>query len=242
VDLLIDIGNTSLKWATQGPGGGAAMQSLRHHGGLPIDLHASWEALPAPKRVLVSNVAGAALGAELTRACLAHWGLAPRFAQTRAQCFGVRIAYAEPERLGVDRWLALLAAYRDYAPPVLIVDAGTAVTYDALVGDGQHLGGLILPGMRLMREAVLARTQIPPVEPEESPELWGRDTASAVANAALLAPTALAERLGERLRDQTGAEPELILTGGDGEQLLAALERPARLVPDLVLRGLALLA
>lgn len=242
MDLLIDIGNTSLKWATRGAGGGMAMQGLRHHGGLPIDLHAAWERLPVPQRILVGSVAGEALGAELARACQAHWGLTPRFARTRAECCGVRVAYAQPERLGVDRWLALLAAHRDYASTALIVDAGTAVTYDALLADGRHLGGLILPGMRLMRESVLARTQIPPVEAEESREPWARDTASAVANATLLAPAALAERLCDRLRAETGAEPELILTGGDGERLVAALERPARLVPDLVLRGLALLA
>lgn len=242
MDLLIDLGNTSLKWATWGSGGGTAMRSLCHHGGLPLDLHAAWESLPAPERILVGNVAGDALGAELIRACQAHWGIAPRFARTRAECCGVRVAYAEPERLGVDRWLALLAAHRDCASTALIVDAGTAVTYDALLADGRHLGGLILPGMRLMREAVLTRTQIPPVVPEESPEPWARDTATAVANGAIQAPAALTERLWDRLRDQADAEPELILTGGDGERLLAALYRPARLVPDLVLRGLALLA
>lgn len=242
MDLLIDIGNTSLKWVTSGSDQALPMQSLRHHGGLPLDLNAAWEELPAPRRVRVSNVAGRALGEALSRTCRALWGLEPVFAGVQPRCGGVTIAYAQPERLGVDRWLALLAARRIASGPVLIVDAGTAVTYDALLADGQHLGGLILPGVALMRAAVLSGTQIPPVESGGCRDLWARDTASAVSTAALWAPAALAERLHQHLRTQCGSQPELILTGGDGERLLAVLQHPARLVPDLVLQGLALLA
>ena len=142
MDLLIDIGNTNLRWATlEGdPPAGARpgptlgeVHTLRHHGALPIDLLAAWDRLPAPRKVLVGNVGGAELAAHLTRAVRSLWGLDPGFAATRAEGFGVRVAYAEPLRLGVDRWLALIAVHRHAPGPSLVIDAGTAITYDLLL-------------------------------------------------------------------------------------------------------------
>lgn len=255
MDLLIDIGNTNLRWATwdrDRPGGtqtGAGLgevHTLRHHGALPIDLLAAWDRLASPGQVLVSNVAGPELAAHLSRTVRSLWGLDPSFAATRAEGFGVRIAYAEPGRLGVDRWLALIAAHRHAPGATLIVDAGTAITYDLLLADGDHLGGLILPGVRMLRETLLAGTRIPPSEhqPEPGPAdpAWARDTAAAIAGASLQAPAALAERLWGRLRDQAGTEPQLILTGGDAERLASLVGVPTRILPALVLQGLALLA
>jgi type III pantothenate kinase len=153
----------------------------------------------------------------------------------------VTVAYAEPARFGVDRWLALLAARREAPGSALVLDVGTAVTYDLLLADGRHLGGLILPGMRMMRESLLAGTRIPAVEPADSLEPWAADTAPAVAAASVQAPAALTERLRDRLAAAAGEAPTVLITGGDAERLVAALDRPARFVPDLVLRGLALL-
>lgn len=241
MDLVIDIGNTSLKWTVCDRSELSEMQRVRHHGGLPIDLHAAWEQIPTPERVLVANVGGDALAAAVVRACRSRWGREPRFARTEPRCRGVTIAYAQPERLGVDRWLALLAGHHSCSGPVLIVDAGTALTYDLLLADGRHLGGLILPGIEMMRERLLAGTHIPRVEPEELAEPWAADTATAIAAGSIQAPAALAERLYDRLAAQIGGAPELIVTGSDGERLLPAIDRPAYLEPDLVLQGLALL-
>lgn len=241
MDLFIDIGNTSLKWAIGDRSNLSEMQGIRHHGGLPIDLHAAWEQLATPERVLVANVAGDALAAAVVRACRSRWGREPRFVHTERHCCGVTIAYEQSQRLGVDRWLVLLAGHQTCTGPVLIVDAGTAVTYDLLLADGRHLGGLILPGIELMRDSLLAGTRIPRVEPEELAEPWTADTATAIAAASIQAPAALAERLYDRLADQVGGAPDLIVTGSDGERLLAAIDRPASLEPDFVLQGLALL-
>lgn len=241
MDLLIDAGNTNLKWALAGPDGIGEMRAVRHHGALPIDLHAAWELLPPPDRVLIGNVGGEALAEALRLACRAHWGREPRFARPLQICCGVTVAYAEPARFGVDRWLALLAARREAPGSALVLDVGTAVTYDLLLADGRHLGGLILPGMRMMRESLLAGTRIPAVEPADSVEPWAADTAPAVAAASVQAPAALTERLRDRLAAAAGEAPTVLITGGDAERLVAALDRPARFVPDLVLRGLALL-
>lgn len=242
VDLLVDIGNTNLKWAVGDADSMGEMRSVRHHGSLPIDLHAAWEQLGAPERILIGNVAGDKMAETVQRACGSHWDRSPVFARTEPGSYGVTIAYERPERLGVDRWLALIAAHRFCDGPVLIVDAGTAVTYDLLLRDGRHLGGLILPGIEMMRDGLLAGTRIPRVEPEELDEPWAADTGAAIAAGSIQAPAVLTERLFDRLTDLAGTEPALILSGGDAARLLPAIRRNAREEPDLVLRGLALLA
>ena len=243
MELLIDIGNTNLKWTLGSPQAGIpleTMRSLRHHGRLPIDLHATWEAMPRPRRVRVASVAATGVTEALSRVTRAYWGLEPELVRPRAHHQGLSIAYQDPGRLGVDRWLALLAAQRLAATPLVILDAGTAITFDLLLPGGRHLGGLILPGVETMRQALLANTQIPAVEPEEAADSWASDTATAIAVASLDAPAALAERLLGQLAAEAGAEPLLILTGGDAERLRLRLQVDALLVPDLVLQGLAL--
>lgn len=242
MDLLIDIGNTNLKWALGTSDVLGEMQSVRHHGGLPIDLHAAWERLAPPRSILVSNVGGTAAAEVLERACRSHWNRAPTFAKTRPVAHGVTIAYAQPERLGVDRWLALIAAHRSCRGPLLIVDAGTAITYDLLLEDGRHLGGLILPGIEMMRSGLLAGTHVPRVEPEDLALPWATDTGTAIAAGAIQAAAALTERLFERLQAEAGSPPTCILTGGDAARLTPALGIPTESRPALVLQGLALLA
>jgi type III pantothenate kinase len=242
VQLLIDIGNTNLKWATLVSGRLGEMRAVRHHGGLPIDLHAAWEALPPPEQILVSNVGGEKIGAALRAACISRWHREPRFVQSEPTGWGVTVAYARPERLGVDRWLAMIAAHHRWAAPVLIVDAGTAVTYDLLLADGRQLGGLILPGIEMMREGLLAGTHIPRAEAEEAIVPWASDTTTAITSGPVQALAALAERLRDRLQTEARTAPELVLTGGDAERLLSALDRPARCEPSVVLQGLARIA
>jgi type III pantothenate kinase len=143
--------------------------------------------------------------------------------------------------MGVDRWLALIGAHRLCAGAVLVVDAGTAITYDLLLASGRHLGGLILPGIEMMRGSLLAGTNIPRVEPEERDLPWAADTGAAVGVGTIEAPAALVERLRRRLTAAAGGPSTVLLTGGDAERLRPALEEPVRVEPDLVLRGLALL-
>lgn len=242
MNLLIDIGNTNLKWVLAKPDALGEVQAVRHFGGLPIDLHAAWEQLAPPQRILVSNVGGVEASGALVRACRSYWDRQPTFVATQTHAYGVRIAYERPERLGVDRWLALIAARRVCDGPVLIIDAGTALTYDLLLEDGRHLGGLILPGVEMMRDSLLSGTHIPQVEPEELDGLWAADTGSAVAAGSIHASAALAERLFNRLTDQAGLAPACILTGGDAERLMPALRLPVQHRPDLVLQGLTLIA
>jgi type III pantothenate kinase len=242
VDLLIDIGNTSLKWATWSAGELGEMRSVRHHGGVPIDLHAAWEVLDPPERILASNVGGETIGAALRRVCRSRWGRESQFVRTLASSHGVTVAYERPESLGVDRWLAMLAARRLTRGPALIVDAGTAVTYDLLDADGRHRGGLILPGIEMMRDSLLSGTRIPRVDAADTPALWATATAGAIAAGPVQAVAALAGRLADRLQALIQAEATVIVTGGDAKRVLPALDRPSRCEPSLVLQGLALIS
>ncbi len=241
MNLLIDIGNTNLRWTRHGPEAPWDVEVVRHTGGVPLDLLARWESLQPPQRVLASNVGGDAVADALSRVTCAYWGLEPEFARTRAAALGVRVAYADPSRFGVDRWLALIAAHADRRQASLIVDAGSAATFDLLLADGRHLGGLILPGIEMMRTSLLMGTHIPRVESEPVGDPWATDTATAVAAGSVQALAALTARLHDRLAREAGEPPRLILTGGDAERLRAQLERPFDEIPDLVLRGLALL-
>lgn len=236
--LLLDIGNTNLRWTLVEEGTLGEVRVLRHGGAMPLDLLAEWESLEAPRRVVASNVAGEAMAMALARVTRACWGLTPTFVATQAEWRGLGVAYAEPAHFGVDRWLALIAAHAEARRATLILDAGSAATFDLLLGDGRHLGGLILPGVEMMRASLLRGTQIPRVEYEPTDVVWARDTATAVAAGSLGAIAALASRLYDRLAVEAGEIPRFILTGGDAERLHPYLDHPSEHIPDLVLRGL----
>ncbi len=240
MNLLIDIGNTNLSWALYGPEIGWSVAKVRHAGGMPPDLLAVWERLPRPERVLVSNVAGPQLAESLNRVSRAFWGVEPEFTGVIQGYGGIQVAYPQPERLGIDRWLAMLAAHQLQQKPTLILDAGTAATFDLLLADGRHLGGLILPGLELMRSSLLNNTQIQLliVEPEFDPLPWGKDTESAIALGSLQAVAATAERLYGHLATVAGETPWVVLTGGDAGRIKPYLSCPCVMIPDLVLRGL----
>ncbi len=247
--FVVDIGNSRLKWATYDAGrvrdaGGAAHGPARAEA-----LDALARALPAgAERVVVANVGGAEIAAELEAAVHARHGIAVDFAATRAAACGVRCAYADPSRLGVDRWAALIGAYEPGGGHLVVVDAGTTVTVDALAGDGGHLGGLILAGPELVTEALAGRTaRIAqyPVRGTPRPDaraLFGRDTGPAVVHGALLAAAAGVDRAVGVAAGLLDAAPRVILTGGMASTLAGWLETAVEARPDLVLEGLGRLA
>ena len=241
MNLLIDIGNTNLRWTPHGAGTEWSVRIARHSGAIPLDLLATWESFQPPERVIVSHVGGPTVADALGRVTRALWKIEPEYVRVAPVAAGVRIAYESPERFGVDRWLALIAAHAERRRATLILDAGSAATFDLLLADGRHLGGLILPGVEMMRTSLLMGTHIPRVEYEPTDVDWATDTTTAVAAGSLGAIAALATRLHDRLAEAAGESPRFILAGGDAERLRPYLDRPCETVPDLVLRGLAVL-
>jgi type III pantothenate kinase len=242
--LLLDMGNTRLKWALQQ----ASSPEWLAHGNVDwqdnmlAGLTDAWASLPLPTAVIAASVVGSEREAQLTAISQALWQREPHWLRTPASACGVRNAYAEPERLGVDRFLALVAAHADGHGACVLASAGTALTLDAMTADGRHLGGLIAPGVQLMQQSLLQATAR--VRPERSGELLelADNTADAVSSGCWQAAVALVERFARRMAQKLEVTPTLILAGGDAQQLASMLSLPARLSQDNVLRGLALWA
>jgi type III pantothenate kinase len=243
--LAIDAGNTRVKWAL----GQGRAQALEHRGqDLRALLRQSWMALPRPEAVHVASVAGEAVGEAIRAAVQDCWpGVPLAFLVSRAEYCGVRVAYARPERFGVDRLAALVAAHADSeGVPVVVVDAGTAVTVDALDAQGRHLGGVIMPGLRLLLECLCSGTAALGAG-EAFPEYASGGMLQTVTQAGV-AVGARCMFIGGALRaidaaiGEAGANARLYLTGGDAAILAESLGREHLLRPDLVLDGVALMA
>ena len=172
------------------------------------------------------------------------WGVAPRFARTRAETAGLRNSYADPSRMGVDRWVAMVGAWAEVEAACLVIDIGTALTLDAIDDSGKHLGGQIIPGTAIMMNALAGATSdIPnvralPVGKEASMQMFGRSTAAAVREGVQNAIAGAVDRAFQTLQSG-GIEPTAVLTGGDASRILDALATTPLHRPNLVLQGLA---
>lgn len=239
--LLIDLGNTRLKWARLGNG---TMQpgGVFAHADKPLvaELRREWVELVRVNAVVVASVVAAAREQEFDDFVFERFGLHAQFLRSPACALGVRNAYAAPERLGVDRFLALAALHDQQAQLQVLASAGTAFTLDLLDADGTHCGGLILPGPRMMREAVFAgaaRVGSARGKWQELPV----DTADGVFSGSLYAIAGAVDRFRALAASRLRVEPALYLTGGGADELTPVLGDAVR-AHDLVLRGLALWA
>jgi type III pantothenate kinase len=233
-DWLFDLGNTRLKCAQWVQGRCGEVVAFAHG---DADFAAKLDAL-LPQRGGAAHLASVA-SPELTVELLDR--LATRFARidiarTQASCAGVRIAYADPSKLGVDRFLALLGAHKR-GDAALVVGVGTALTIDLIDAGGQHHGGRIAPSPSLMREALNARAQVLPVEGGIRLD-FASDTADALASGCEGAALALIADSLVAARERLGIAPALLLHGGGAPDLQPALPGSI-LVPSLVLQGLA---
>jgi type III pantothenate kinase len=245
--VLVDIGNTRIKWATLAGGELVQRGSAVHHGSLDAAIETFAATLPARPRIIAANVAGERVAERLQNLVATRPGASLELVATSTERFGVRCAYAEPSRLGVDRWVAVLAAYHSARGAACAIDAGTAVTFDAVDAAGAHLGGLIFPGVRLLAAALdrntsdIGRTSTARAA-ARGLDLLGRNTDAAVSHAAWLALSAALDRAVLTVERALGARPVVYVTGGDAEALRAWLETRTELRADLVLEGLALFA
>ncbi|WP_273858145.1 type III pantothenate kinase [Photobacterium sp. GSS17] len=163
--------------------------------------------------------------------------------KTLRKDFGVKNAYAEYQYLGVDRWLTLVAIHQSFKKPTVIVDIGTALTFDVMTEDGKHLGGWIAPGYQLMMKAVLENTTKVFSDREHGDELMFADnTADGLKNGCRAALLGLIEYGLGQARDKLKTEPEVILCGGGVRHLPKSWGRGYQHRSDLVLEGLALYA
>lgn len=236
--LLIDLGNTRMKWALWN-GAELRLTGAALHGDWG---ELVWQDLPPVESIWIASVASAALNERIDRAGRQRFGISPHFVRSRARACGVRNAYAQPERLGVDRFLALVAAHADAPHATVIASCGTALTLDAITADGEHVGGLIAASPELGLAALRSGTaKLGAASVGRVVEI-ADNTADAMESGAWLAAVALIERFVESARHRVGAAPALVLTGGGAPRLHELLRMPHRIEAELVLRGLAIVA
>lgn len=235
--LLIDAGNTRVKWRLIRADD---RRRILDEGGLEHERAADLARLSTrhgqPAQIVASNVAGADLAARITAALAPahiHW------LRSGTQCCGVRNLYDAPAQLGADRWAALIGARHLHPHACLVVTAGTATTVDLLAANGDFLGGLILPGVELMQNALAHGTaQLTRAHGRFSAR--PRSTVDAIHSGCLQAQAGAVERMFRQIADQP--EALCLLGGGAAGSFSELLEIPLRRVENLVLLGLAVVA
>lgn len=249
--LVIDIGNTRLKWALYEAADPAA-RMLSHgavfHEGVDRLAETQWQGVPAPTGML-----GCAVAAEAVRRRaeeqLEIWDIEPRWIVADGQGGGLVNGYEHPHRLGSDRWAAMVGARHRVlaqggpARPALVVMVGTAVTVDAISVDGHFLGGLILPGFGLMLKALQMGTaglRVPTGDVQPFPT----NTSDALMSGGTYAITGAIERMHRHLCQETAhaPAPRLFVSGGAAAKVISATDLPFELVDTLILEGLLVLA
>ncbi|MEP7181371.1 MAG: type III pantothenate kinase [Betaproteobacteria bacterium] len=242
--LIIDVGNSRLKWGLRGPRGWLA-QGVTPNNEIGTLALREWQNLPRPMRVVGVNVAGEAARVRV-EAQLARWRVAPEWLHASAAACGVTNHYARPEQLGADRWASLVGARQrsiatDLFPPAcVVVNAGTAVTVDALDFDGVFRGGCILPGLRLMLSALADNTSALRIAPGAF-QAFPDNTADALYSGAMQAVCGAIEQM-RRLIDTNAAQVRVYLAGGAAPEIAPHLNPPVEVVDNLVLEGVLALA
>ncbi len=236
--LAVDAGNTRLKWGLHD--GGSWLEKGWVATADAAQLADAWRELAPPDRIVASNVAGFGVRARLTEVCR-RWPAEIHWAVAGESLCGVRNGYDNPAQLGSDRWAALIAA-RAVAPRgSVVVNAGTALTVDALSADGRFLGGLIAPGLAAMRRALAESTAAVSADGGRF-DIFPGNTADAVYTGALSAMAGAVERMAAALLEAQGDDPTRLLSGGDAQLLLPLLSGETMMMDNLVLEGLIRIA
>ncbi len=229
--LLIDAGNTRLKWALVESGVWHEQGSLAY-----TELASLALVLKPGTRCYIASVARAQHEEQISR-LLAPFAITPSWLVAEARFTDITNSYAHPQQLGVDRWMGLIAARQRSRAATLVVSAGTAMTVDALAADGTFLGGLIVPGVAMMQQTLQQGTARV-AEVSGNWHAFPLSTPDAVESGIVAALCGAVQLQHARLNAIAGETPQCILTGGDAEKLLPHLSIDAEHVPALVLEGM----
>jgi len=241
--LLIDAGNTRLKWACLS---GAELARVGE-----VDYQARLEGWDPdlgnrrPSRIVLACVAG-----DEVRDCLVSWaqdkfGIKAENLVTPAAGWGIRNAYRVADQLGIDRWAAMIAAFRKYSGNICVIDAGSALTLDFIRADGRHEGGYIVPGLHRLSQCLVESTSLKSatvLAEGASQRMPGTSTAGCVSQGALQMLCSMIETSLQHYEQEVAAPVQCVLTGGDGEKLSSLLKIECKLEPDLVLQGIGMMA
>lgn len=230
--IAIDAGNTRIKWGVLDGSVWIAQGALPTGDAASLaDVSADWPLAP----IVACNVAGQTVEAAISGTVTARFAT-PRWLRSSAEACGVRNSYDMPERLGADRWAALIGARGQLSTACLVVCAGTATTVDWLDASGTFRGGLILPGVDLMRASLARNTaQLPLADGHFRCE--PRNTMDAIVSGCMHAQVGAIERMFAKISAEPGAI--CLLTGGAAQSIVPLLNIPFQLTENLILDGLA---
>ena len=243
MNLLVDIGNSRIKWAQQTKNELHSFAGCKYkQDDLSNSLSSYWDNISRPENVYVSNVAGVNVFTELSEIVSTAWSISAEQIQVGAEAAGIVNGYDDYSQLGVDRWLAMIGAWDNYKGAFCVVDCGTALTIDMVLASGQHQGGFIVPGISLMTELLNAGTEQINAQTRISvrPEL-GRNTRDCVSNGASLAVRALIDSVFADVKKDQGVASHCIITGGYAGEIRHLLATDVDYHPHLVLNGMAIL-
>lgn len=232
--LAFDAGNSRIKWGFADSKGWLRRAWLD-----TTDVSRIGDALkdmPLPARIVISNVAGERVRAAIAQA-IARYAVAPQWVQGQAQQCGVRSGYADPAQLGSDRWAGLIAAWHLYGRASVVVNAGTTMTVDALSTEGVFLGGVIVPGLELMRTALSSGTAQLKLQ-RGAFQYFPDNTADAIMSGAVNALAGAIEKMCGYMADIGQGTPLVVLSGGVASLIQPRLSIHVELVDNLVLEGL----
>lgn len=234
--LAVDAGNSRIKWGVHDGRAWLAQDAVGHDG--LNRMAAALRGFSGIRQAVISNVAGTGMAAAL-QAMLDEAGIEAHWVRAVPRACGVSNGYAQ---LGSDRWAALVAAWHRQQGACVVACAGTALTVDALSSRGEFLGGLIVPGLSLMKTAL--NTNTAGLTDMEDGRLcaFPSSTGDAVHSGALQAMAGAVDRLYQELASREAGAPALLLAGGDATTLRPVLSPACEIVDNLVLEGLVLLA
>jgi len=236
--LAVDAGNSRIKWGLHDGGAWITQSWVPTSEARRIAEH--WKGVAPPDAAIASNVAGKAVGQVLQRAAR-PLGVTLEFIASQAHQCGVRSSYDHPAQLGPDRWAALIGAWHLCGGPSVVVNVGTTMTADALSADGVFLGGMIVAGVELMRDALARSTAGLGVE-EGSYTYFPVTTGDAIMSGAINALAGAVERMERFMREAGEAPPRVVLSGGAAPVVQHALNGAVEVVDNLVLEGIVRIA
>ena len=244
-DLLIDIGNSSLKWCIVNSNGLSKMSQQLYPKDISADFFIQcWSTLEKPKDIVVSCVAQDTVWQALEKACFELWDIKVQKVNSLKKQFGLINAYDNVSSLGSDRWCAMLGGLEQASSAFIIINAGSALTVDVVNEAAQHLGGYIVPGVNMMKNSLdlyTAQVQVGSTN-NVLPDLsLGHSTEDCVESGIHLLVVKFIEAIYEKVSlNMKGCQ--VFVSGGDAESIADLLSFNCDVVPDLVLRGLAVIA
>ncbi len=246
--LLVDIGNTCIKWAVWDKKKFTYLGQINHHSqSINATFQQAWQAMTTPVAVICANTAGNLVAEKLQAWIKSHWSLVCHFVKTSKKAQGITCAYAAPEKLGIDRWINLIAArHLHQAGAIAVVDLGTAITCDVLDANNQHQGGYIAPGYHLMQKSLY---ELLKKDPEKIPyeksdhDLGlGKNTEACLQAGVLQAVLGSVQHMVNFVKKIYGSDIKIYISGGDASIVKQLESLDYEYQPNLVLIGLAVIA